>query len=49
MRIFIIALSMMLFGCAATYKQNVLSDSGIKLIKGKSVSIATPANGSYQN
>jgi hypothetical protein len=49
MRIFIVVLSMMLFGCAATYKQNVLSDAGIKLIKGKSVSIATPANGSYDN
>jgi hypothetical protein len=34
-------------GCAATYKQSNLAEPSAKLIKGKSVVIATPANGYY--
>lgn len=35
-------------GCASTYKQNILTEPTTKLLKGKSVAIATPANGSFE-
>jgi FMN-dependent NADH-azoreductase len=34
-------------GCSATFKQNVLQEPSTKLMRGKSVAIATPANGWY--
>jgi hypothetical protein len=34
-------------GCSATFKQNVLQEPSTKLVRGKSVAIATPANGWY--
>jgi hypothetical protein len=37
----------MLSGCTATYKQNLLSEPNTKLDPGKAVVIATPINGSY--
>jgi Domain of unknown function (DUF4823) len=34
-------------GCSATFNQSVLQEPNTKLVKGKSVLIATPANGWY--
>jgi hypothetical protein len=45
----LIILAGMISGCAATYKQDTLAIPNAKLVKGKSVAIATPANGSYGN
>jgi len=39
----------MLSGCSATYKQQTLAEPSAKLVKGKSVVIATPANGFYES
>jgi uncharacterized protein YceK len=39
----------MLSGCAATYKQDILAEPNAKLGRGKSVAIATPSNGFYEN
>jgi hypothetical protein len=39
----------MLSACSAAYKQNTLAEPSAKLIRGKSVVIATPANGFYGN
>ena len=33
--------------CSATYKQNMLQEPSTNLVKGKSVLIATPADGWY--
>jgi hypothetical protein len=49
MRIILATLFITLSGCAATYKQNVLSAPTTKAVKGKSVIIATPRNGAYEN
>jgi hypothetical protein len=35
-------------GCSATFKQNVLQEPNARLVRGKSVAIATPANGWYR-
>jgi hypothetical protein len=37
----------LLSGCSATFKQNVVQEPSTKLMRGKSVAIATPANGWY--
>lgn len=39
----------LLSGCTATYKQYTLTEPGVKLIKGKSVVIAIPDNGFYED
>lgn len=39
----------MISGCASTYKQSDLTEPSAKLVKGKSVVIATPTNGSFGN
>jgi hypothetical protein len=50
MRLALIILStLMMSGCAASYKQNSLSQPSAKLLKGRSVVIATPTNGSYES
>lgn len=50
MRITILALIATMFaGCSATYKQSNLTEPTGKLLKGKSVVITTPSNGSYGN
>jgi hypothetical protein len=50
MRLILILLStVMMSGCAASYKQSLLSQPSSKLLKGKSVIISTPTNGSYEN
>ena len=50
MRLLLILLSFaMLTGCAASYTQSLLSQPNSKLLKGKSVVISTPTNGSYEN
>lgn len=36
-------------GCAATYKHNAITEPDAKLVRGKSVVIATPSNGFYEN
>ena len=43
----LIFVSIMLSGCAATYKQSTLAQPSAKLVRGKSVAIATPTNGFY--
>jgi len=43
----ILACSAALTGCASTYTQSTLAEPGSKLVKGKTVVIATPANGFY--
>jgi hypothetical protein len=49
MRFILCALTMvMLSGCAATYRQNTLAAPTAKLVREKSVVIATPANGFYE-
>ena len=45
----LMALALLLSGCAATYKQNMLSSPQGKLERGKSVLIATPKNGYFEN
>ena len=50
MRLELIILSTLIMsGCVASYKQNSLSQPSAKLLKGKSVIISTPSNGSYEN
>ncbi len=50
MRLLILfAVTSLVFGCTASYKQNLLAEPDKKLISGKSVIIATPANGFYEN
>lgn len=50
MRISILMLlATMLFGCASVHEQNVLIRPTAKLIKGKSIVIATPTNGFYES
>ncbi|NOU41354.1 MAG: DUF4823 domain-containing protein [Methylotenera sp.] len=50
MRLAVIIISTVLMsGCAASYKQSPLSQPSSKLLKGKSVIISTPTNGSYEN
>jgi hypothetical protein len=38
----------LVFGCVSVYDQNVLLRPPSKLVRGRSVVIATPANGSYE-
>ena len=42
-----IFLAALLSGCSATYKQNVLQEPSTKLVKGRPIIIATPADGWY--
>lgn len=37
-----------LSGCTATYKQETLTQPSTSLVRGKSVAIATPADGFYE-
>ena len=39
----------LLSGCASTYKHSTLAEPNAKLERGKTVLIATPANGSYES
>ena len=43
----LIFLAALVSGCSATFKQNILQEPSTKLVKGKSVPIATPADGWY--
>src|SRR5262245_19102838 len=43
----LIFLAALASGCSATFKQHVLQEPSAKLMRGKSVAIATPANGWY--
>jgi len=43
----LIFLAALASGCSATFKQNVLQEPSTKLVRGKSVAIATPANEWY--
>ena len=43
----LILLASLVSACSATYQQNVLQEPSTKLVKGKSVLIATPADGWY--
>jgi hypothetical protein len=45
----LIILVTLISGCAATYKQSTLAEPSAKLLKGKSIVIATPANGFYES
>lgn len=45
----LIVLILMLYGCTATYKQNTLAQPSTKLVRGSSVTIATPTNGFYES
>jgi hypothetical protein len=45
----LVIITAMISGCASTYKQTNLIEPTAKLLKGRSVVIATPANGSYEN
>ena len=44
-----VVIATLISGCASTYKQSNLTEPAAKLLKGKSVVIATPTNGSYGN
>ena len=39
----------LLSGCASTYKHSTLAEPRAKLVRGKTVLIATPANGFYES
>src|SRR5215813_13884585 len=43
----LIVVGALVSGCSATFKQNVLQEPSTKLMRGKSVVIATPADGWY--
>jgi hypothetical protein len=38
----------LLCGCTATYKHDTVLDAGVALVRGKSIGVVTPANGSYE-
>lgn len=41
--------TLLLTGCASTYKHDVVSQPIVKLERGKAILIATPQNGAYEN
>jgi hypothetical protein len=41
-------LVVLMAGCASTYKQSLLNEPSAKLVKGRSIVIATPSNGWYE-
>jgi Domain of unknown function (DUF4823) len=43
----LIFIAALVSGCSSTFKQNVLQEPSTKLVRGKSVAIATPINGWY--
>lgn len=50
MRIFSVCICLtLLSGCASTYKHSTLAEPSTKLVRGKTVLIATPANGFYES
>jgi hypothetical protein len=45
----LLILAILISGCASMYEQNVLTQPTARLVTGKSVVIATPANGFYES
>lgn len=39
----------MISGCSATYKQNIVIEPTVKLVRGKSIVISIPSNGFYES